>query len=81
MEVAIKLPGQDTGILTITDCPTLEVARLVAGCRGFYDVDVEPGRPGEVSVVAMAKKRTITTHGITVSDACEKLIMLLSEER
>lgn len=79
MEVAIKLEG-DRGVLRITDVPSLEVARLVAGCCGFYDVDVEPGRPGVVSIIAMADKRTIRTNGTTVYDACEKLIALLAKE-
>ncbi len=81
MEVTIKLPAGSRGeTLHISDAPSLDVARLVAGCCGFFDVDMEPMGPGRVSVTAYGDKRTLTTNGTTVYDASEKLIQLLAEE-
>lgn len=79
MEVVIKLPGSQSGYLTV-DAPSLEVARLVSACCGFYDVDVEPQGPGRVSVTAYADKRTLTCNGTTIYDACDSLITILANE-
>lgn len=80
MVVSIQLPGSESKTLTLPEAPSLEVARLVAACRGFYDVDVEPMGPGRVSVTAYADKRTLTFHGTTIYDACENMIAALAEE-
>lgn len=58
----------------------LEVARLVAGSAGFYDVDVEPMEPGRARVTAYGVNRRIVTNGVSVPDACDKLIRLLVQE-
>ncbi len=73
METAIRT---DDGWLSF-EAPTLEVARLIASASGF-NVDVEPGAPGSVSLTAVRGEITIKTSGTTVYDAADKLIKRLT---
>lgn len=59
----------------------LDVARLVAGICGFYDVDVEPtGRGQGANVTAYAEGLRINFSGTSIADACSKLIDYLAGE-
>jgi hypothetical protein len=73
MEAAVRT---DEGWLTF-EAPTLEVARLIASASGF-DVDLEPGAPGQVALRAHRNGVTITTSGTTEYDAAHKLIERLT---
>lgn len=76
-----------SGLLTIADVPSEQVARLVAACCGFRDLDVEPMEdssakgPGKVRITATGPNRTVTVTGTTVYDACDNLIDQLVGEK
>ncbi len=72
METAVRT---EEGWLSF-EAPTLEVARLIASASGF-NVDVEPGAPGNVRLTASREGTTINCSGTTVYDAAEKLIKRL----
>ncbi len=79
MQAAFKRPDGRT--LTIADVPSEQVARLVAACCGFRDLDLEPMEPGRYRLTATGPNRTVTYTGTTVYDVCEKLIDALAGER
>ena len=76
MEVVIVRDGKSA---LRYPAPELDVARLVAGLRGFYDVDVEPTGNGRgTKVTARSNGATVTFSGTSVADACNKLIDYLA---
>ena len=58
------------------DVSSVEVLGMVAGSLGYLS-DVEPQAPGKVTATAYGENNTITANGISVADACERLIDLL----
>lgn len=70
-----------SGLLTIAEVPSEQVARLVAACCGFRDLDVEPMEPGRVRITASGPNRTVTVTGTTIYDACDNLIDQLVGEK
>ncbi len=56
---------------------SLDVAKLVAASKGYSDIDIEPGRPGQVSLKAYSKAGVLSFSGTSIYDACDKLIMSL----
>ncbi len=78
MDVRFRVPGEERQVTV--QVPSLDVARLIAGSAGFYDVDCEPMEPGKVKVSAYGRNKKLSTNGTTVHDACDKLIRLLVGE-
>ncbi len=79
MEATFTL--NDNRTLTIADVPSEQVARLVAACCGFRDLDLEPMEPGKMKLTATGPGRVVTYTGSSVFDVCEKLIDALAGEK
>ncbi len=56
----------------------LDVARLMASCNGYHDVDLQPQEPGRVTITAHSSKaKKLHFSGPTMTEACNKLIEAL----
>lgn len=78
MEVAFRTKN---GVVSV-DAPELEVARLVAACRGYH-VDVEPMEPGKYRLTASATSPSgggavIRLNGESLEAVSVKLIETLT---
>ncbi len=75
MEIAIRVKNG----VTVVNAPELEVARMVATCRG-YECDIEPMEPGKYRLTASKGGATIRLNGASLEDVSLKLIETLTPE-